>query len=259
MRRTQSAFTIVELLVVIAIIAMLISILLPAMSKSRDLAKRVICSGNLRQLGTLTGVYGNDYHGVLPQGFANAAGWSSHYLWIGPGMSGSGWTPGYSSFGLFIQGYGMGSGGSGQYTSDFRLFTCPAIDIYTTDGSQVTLPYFKSTYEVNSANYSPSSYALNWSIEGKLAETNNNAFWSSDADHTWPGTGCIVQHDTLISGVNRVPDGMNVLGVNGAVIWVNNNGIVLNLYPNLPTQYTVYVGNNDPASDIWTYSFTNRP
>ena len=50
--KTHKAFTLVELLVVIAVIALLMAILFPALSKSRERGKRIVCLSNLRQLST---------------------------------------------------------------------------------------------------------------------------------------------------------------------------------------------------------------
>jgi prepilin-type N-terminal cleavage/methylation domain-containing protein/prepilin-type processing-associated H-X9-DG protein len=58
--RKAKAFTLIELLVVIAIIALLISILLPSLSRARELSKRLVCASNVKGIGTSAKIYAND-------------------------------------------------------------------------------------------------------------------------------------------------------------------------------------------------------
>ena len=78
--KRKSGFTLVELLVVIGIIALLISILLPALSKARDLAMRTKCLAQLRQLGQMVFVYAANNKGRIPIGAMTLD--NSGPLWI---------------------------------------------------------------------------------------------------------------------------------------------------------------------------------
>ena len=59
--KTKKAFTLIELLVVIAIIALLLSIIIPALKRAEELAKKTVCKSNFRQIGIVIGTYGTEY------------------------------------------------------------------------------------------------------------------------------------------------------------------------------------------------------
>ncbi|MDA3959689.1 MAG: prepilin-type N-terminal cleavage/methylation domain-containing protein [Planctomycetota bacterium] len=124
--RYQRGFTLIELLVVISIIAILASLLLPAIGMARDAAKDINCKNNMRQLGLASMAYAGDNEGFLP-------GWDWGPSWV----SEFHWPYSLSSYVEVNWWYYWWPTSGGRHTPDVKVYRCPA------DGGR-TGPYLSS-------------------------------------------------------------------------------------------------------------------
>jgi len=118
--RSRRAFTLIELLVVIAIIAVLAALLMPALERARDAARKVVCAGNQKQLATAVFLYQNDCDGGLfAAGTSGAGGYQRVTYWNGQIQAhgtGAGWYNWQTWYNIYSQ-LGYMPVGSDAYTS----------------------------------------------------------------------------------------------------------------------------------------------
>ncbi len=118
-KRTKG-FTLVELLVVIAIIAILVSILMPALARIRDVARMTVCKTNLKALGFGTLQYAKDHKDKIP-------GWGIEFDEVGPqGDPDADWiTKTTGPKGSLTLGFQYGY--IWEYANAAKVYTCPSL------------------------------------------------------------------------------------------------------------------------------------
>lgn len=208
--RVRHSFTLIELLVVVAIIAVLAAMLLPAMAKARNMAKRTSCTSQLKQVGLALTNYGDDFDGrLLPYQNWGAFGLANTTT---PAI----WTALSSRYGL-----------------SNTLVTCPTVNAtYTTDGNfglytgygyrvvyaafitGLAQPEAAASGSPGPKPYTEAAKNLTDSPDKLLAADNN---YRENA--SWAATSVATRQYTCHLGANFEPEGGNSTFLDGHVRW----------------------------------------
>jgi type II secretory pathway pseudopilin PulG len=223
----------IELLVVIAIIAILASMLLPALAAAKEKGKRANCKSNMHQAILAIHMYGNDNRQIVPQGRDNAG--QSHIIRI----KNTSWTN-------MVQ-Y---SGGNQ------RILDCPNV-VFNNQPVRYAAQYgFLIGYmymgDVNTASWSLTD-PMAWHSPQKVTESGTNVIlacpntWSYDALRCTPHTargapsyngGTLTYFTTVKTPVQEGAQGGNVGYLDGSIIWKP----VRQMKTNYASSYVYYYG-----------------
>jgi prepilin-type N-terminal cleavage/methylation domain-containing protein/prepilin-type processing-associated H-X9-DG protein len=161
----RRGFTLIELLVVIAIIAVLMAILMPALSRVKEQGKRVVCLSNLKQLTLAWILYADDNDDVLVNG---AIGYSNQNMSWGDHRNETAWVDalltGWQS--LEQQEQAIRDGALWPYVKDIKMYRCP-----TARSKEEALTY-AIMFSMNSVNHPPTQGVRGAHIKKRTEITN---------------------------------------------------------------------------------------
>lgn len=204
----KQRFTLIELLVVIAVIALLAAMLLPALGKAKDMAKKAKCTSNVKQTMVMYGQYSAQYNGIIVPAYITIKSNRVQHC-INEILSDAGILKGATSLNKSIKPTNQGSV-NGKIRDTILLWYCPAQPVIPVtisygpnamNGTTVTFDDINGTYsggKFESKVKNPSGTVL-FADMGKNAETETTTAsvtywfrsWSiSEPAPSWWGTNC---------------------------------------------------------------------